>query len=95
MQGTQLGAWRLGRPLGAVTLVAAGDQPQRLREDSEARPAFGTVTEELVAQPLLALAAVHLECTWPADLRPLVNAVLVYRLGEGRPRGVVGKLGSA
>lgn len=75
--------------------MVAGDKPQRLREDSEARLAVGPLSQELVAEALLALSAVHLECSRPANLGSLGDTVLVYRLGECRPGGVVRELGSA
>lgn len=48
-----------------------------------------------MAQALVALATVHLEGTRSADLGAFGDAVLMYCLGERRPRRVVGKFRSA
>lgn len=48
-----------------------------------------------MAEALLALSAVHLECSRPAKLWFLDDAVLVYRVSERGPGGMMGELSPA
>lgn len=48
-----------------------------------------------MAEALLALSAVYLECSRPAKFWFLDDAVLMYRVSECRPGGMMGKLSPA